>query len=386
MNPLNLLLFSAALAFAGCATHTDSSQNAGPVTGSEPPLQKPALFCTLPDAVATPDGMAIAPDGDLVVAVPNFADQTKPACLVKISKKGVPRVWVQVPPLPETGVACPMGIEFAPDGSLYVCDNQGWAGTPQGQFKGRMLRLVIQGDQLESFTVVAEGMEHPNGVRVRGDSIYVTESSMTKVKHPTGLLVSGVYRFKLEDKNVQVSNTLADPNLITTFITLNTNCQYGADGIVFDSKGNLYVGNFGDGAIHKITFDAAGKVTGNRIFAMTDHKYSLNPKSPDFLAKATRARMRTTDGICVDSKDNLYVADFSNNAIAKVTPEGQITVLAQNGDTGGRDGDLNEPGEPIVWNGKLIISNFDAVYGPNHLDKVNTKHEMPAKMSVLSLK
>ena len=78
--------------------------------------------------------------------------------------------------------------------------------------------------------------------------------------------------------------------------------------------------------------------------------------------------MRTTDGICVDKADNIYVADFSNNAIAKVTPAGVISVLAQNGDTGGRNGDLNEPGEPIVWNGMLVVSNFDAVMEP---DKVN---------------
>src|SRR5208337_2434216 len=371
MNHSKLLLFISALAVAGCATHSRGYKNASPMACSQSQKQTPALFATLPDAVATPDGMSIAPDGDLVVACPNFADQTKPACLLKIGKDdGVPRVWVKVPPMPETGLACPMGNEFGPDGDLYVCDNQGWAGSEKGKFKGRMLRLRIKEDKVESCTVVAEGMEHPNGVRVHGDSIYVTESLMTKVNDPSGLLVSGVYRFKLDDKNVKVSNTLADPNPITTFVTLNKNCQYGADGIVFDSKGNLYVGNFGDGAIHKITFDAAGKVAGNTIFAKTDLDYSLDPNSPGFLAQATKAKMRTTDGICVDDKDNLYVADFSNNAIAKVTPDGKISVLAQNGDTDGFHGELNEPGEPIIWKGRLIVTNFNTVTGP---DKVHTK-------------
>ena len=59
-------------------------------------------------------------------------------------------------------------------------------------------------------------------------------------------------------------------------------------------------------------------------------------------------------------------------------PAGVISVLAQNGDTGGRNGDLNEPGEPIVWNGMLVVSNFDAVIEP---DKVNSKHESPATLS-----
>ena len=279
-----------------------------------------------------------------------------------------------------------MGIDFGPDGDVYICDNQGWKGDPKGLTKGRLLRLRIRNDRVESCTVVAEGMEHPNGVRVHGGFLYVTESLMPKVKDVSGLCVSSVYRFRLDDKNVKVSNTLEDRNVIATFLTENKFCQYGADGIVFDSKGNLFVGNFGDGKIYKITFGAGGKVTSNKVFARTDLDYSLDPKSPDFLAKATQARMRTTDGMCVDSRDNIYVADFSNNAIAKVTPAGEISVVASNGDTNGQDGGLNEPGEPIVWNGKIVVSNFDAVYGPDHRDKVNTKHDMPATMSVLQLK
>ena len=61
-------------------------------------------------------------------------------------------------------------------------------------------------------------------------------------------------------------------------------------------------------------------------------------------------------------------------------------MIAQNGDSEGRNGDLNEPGEPIVWNGKLIISNFDAVFGPDNPDKVNKAHELPATLSVLNLR
>jgi hypothetical protein len=80
------------------------------------------------------------------------------------------------------------------------------------------------------------------------------------------------------------------------------------------------------------------------------------------------------------------VADFSNNAVVKVAPGGVITVLWQNGDCDGRNGWLNEPGEPIVWNGKLAVSNFDAVFGPDHTDKVNTKHDLPSTLSLLPLK
>ena len=353
---------------------------------------KPQLLVELPDYAVTPDGMAIAPDGDLVVACPNFATYAKgaskpsvPGCFIRIGKDLKVHKLFDCPVLPETGRACPMGIEFGPDGDLYVIDNQNW-GTgngPTGEVnQGRILRLKISGGKLAETTVVAQGISHPNGLRYHDGQIYVTVSKLPKVKRPDGLMVSAAYRFPANGHGIQVSNTLADPNLLATFVTENKYAQYGADRIVFDSKGNLYVGNFGDGKIFKIVVGANGKVAQNTVFARTDHDYSLDPARPGFLAKAVTAKMRTTDGMCVDQADNLYVADFSNNAIAKVTPAGKISVLAQNPDTRGQGGDLNEPGEPVVWQGRLVVSNFNAVFEPV---KVSQRHTTPAKMSVLDL-
>jgi sugar lactone lactonase YvrE len=356
-------------------------------------LQKAQLLVNLPDFAVTPDGMAVAPDGDLLLACPNFASYSPgaarpnvPARFVKIGKDRKVRDLFECPILAETGRACPMGVEFGPGGELYVVDNQNWASGngPNGEVnQGRILRLRLDGDKLVETTVLAQGISHPNGLRVRNGQVYVSVSKLPKIKRPDGLMVSGVYRFPADGRNIQVANAMGDANLLATFVTENKYAQYGLDGIVFDSKGNLFVGNFGDGKIHKLTFDDKGNLTGILLFAKTNHDTSLDPKLPGFLAKATAARMRSTDGMCVDRFDNIYVADFSNNAIAKVTPGGAISVLAQNGDTGGRDGDLNEPGEPIVWNGMLVVSNFDAVIEP---DKVNTKHESPATLSFLELK
>jgi sugar lactone lactonase YvrE len=354
-------------------------------------LSKPQLLAELPPYAVTPDGMAVAPDGDLVVACPNFASYAKdakpsvPACFIRIGKDRKVHKWLDCPVLAETGRACPMGIEFGPAGDLFVVDNQNWAtgNGPDGELnQGRVLRLMMAGGKLAETVVVAQGISHPNGLRVRNGQIYVTVSKLPKVKRPDGLMMSAVYRFPADGRGIQVSNTLDDPNLLVAFVTENKFSQYGVDGIVFDSKGNLYVGNFGDGKIHKIVLGEDGKVAQNSIFARTDHDYSLNPAVPGFLAKAVTAKMRTTDGMCVDKADNIYVADFSNNAIAKVTPGGEISVLAQNADTGGRNGELNEPGEPIVWRGRLVVSNFDAVIEP---DKVNQKHETPATLSVIEL-
>lgn len=341
------------------------------------------LLVTLPEYVATPDGMAIDADGNLVVACPNFADSSRPGCLIKIDRNRKVTKWVEVPVLAETGHAYPMGIEFGPDGDLYVCDNQNWP-TGNGQAgelnQGRLLRLRIRGNQIEKTTVIAHSISHPNGCRVRGNYLYATVSMLPKVKRQDGLLTSAVYRFRLDDKDVAVTNTLEDQHIFTTFVTRNRDCQYGADGIAFDSQGQLFVGNFGDGAVHQVRLDQDGKIIDSKVFAKTDMSTPMS--APEFRQKMVQAKMRTTDGIGFDKQGNLYVADFSNNAVDRVDPHGQITVLAQSPDCDGSDGSLDQPGEPIVWDGKLVVTCFDMVTGP---DKVNTKHDAPAKIAYLPL-
>jgi len=84
----------------------------------------------------------------------------------------------------------------------------------------------------------------------------------------------------------------------------------------------------------------------------------------------------------MDENRNLYIADFCANAIAKVTPDGTVTRIAQSPDSDGLHGELDQPGEPIVWQNRIIVSCFDLVTGP---DKVNTKHEMPATLAAINI-
>lgn len=322
------------------------------------------LFAILPDYIATPDGMTIDGNGNLILACPNYADPSKPGVILKIDREKNIQKWIDVPVHEETGLACPMGIAFGPDGDLYVCDNQGWSGKPELIRKGRILRLRIRGNEVEKCTVVARNMEHPNGMRIRDGYIYVTQSTMELVKHPSGKLVSAVYRFLLDDEDINITNTLADANILTTFITENPADQYGVDGIEFDRDGNLLVGNFGDGAVHKIMFNDDLSVKSNEVWA----------KNP--------AELESTDGMIMDNDGNLYIADFCANAIAKVTPDAKVKRIAASPDSDGLHGELDQPGEPIIWNGRLVVSCFDCVTSDI---VINTAHELPATLAEIEL-
>lgn len=330
-------------------------------------MQESRLFTLLPEEyVCTPDGMEIDKEGNLIVSCPNYADDNMSGCVIRIDKEKNISKWFDVPVHPETGIARNMGIAFDSDWNMYICDNQGWSGKEELAWKGRMLKVMFHEDgSVKDWYTIADQMEHPNGVRIYKNYMYVTQSYLTKVEGPEGKLVSCVYRFPLDAKGLVMTNTLEDEYIFTTFVTHNPKCQYGADGIEIDSKGIMYVGNFGDGEVWKITLDENGDLVDKEVYAQN------------------REELVSTDGMIMDEKTgNLYIADFNNNAIVMVDKDRNVRRIAQSPDCDGFHGELDQPGEPIIWQGKIVATCFDLVTDET---KVNTAHEMPATMAELDL-
>jgi kumamolisin len=100
-------------------------------------------------------------------------------------------------------------------------------------------------------------------------------------------------------------------------------------GIVVDSSGNVYVADYGNNAIRKIATN--GTVT---FFAgSTTGVAGYNN------AQGTQALFNGPLGLAIDSSKNLYVADFNNEVIRKITSAGAVTTLAgQPGVAGCLDG------------------------------------------------
>lgn len=97
---------------------------------------------------------------------------------------------------------------------------------------------------------------------------------------------------------------------------------YGARGMAVDGTGNTYVADAGNNVIRKIT--PAGVVS---TYAGSQQGAYGYADSTDPL-KALFASPRS---LALDNAGNLYVADFNNNRIRKISPAGVVTTLAGDG-------------------------------------------------------
>ena len=91
--------------------------------------------------------------------------------------------------------------------------------------------------------------------------------------------------------------------------TVSTFVGSGLDdpaGLAFDAAGNLYVANYGNNTISKVT--PAGAVS-------TFVSSGLNDPA----------------GLAFDAAGNLYVANYGNNTISKVTPAGAVSTFVSSG-------------------------------------------------------
>jgi sugar lactone lactonase YvrE len=101
---------------------------------------------------------------------------------------------------------------------------------------------------------------------------------------------------------------------------------YGPSGVAVDSAGSLYIADFDNNRIRKVSNGIISTVAGNGESGFSGDN-----------GPATSAQLNYPIGVAVDSAGNLYIADTNNNRIRRVS-NGEITTVAGNG-TPGLNGD-----------------------------------------------
>ncbi|WP_374174984.1 hypothetical protein [Flavobacterium tructae] len=305
---------------------------------------KPTLFADLGETCQTPDGMALDKKGNLFLSITNAISFEKYGSkILTFDENDKPITWFDKLPLhPVTQKVHPMGMEFGPDGNLYIMDNQFFAGKENFS---RLLRIIVKGGKPAKAEVLAEGFNFGEAIRWFKNRIYITDALFENRRE------SGIYSFSLEElnkKKIALDSSNKKNYLIATFILKPEVIKrtIGIDGIAFDKKGNLYAGNFGDGVITKIEFYSDGKVKSKKVVFDSD-------------------KLKCCDGFFYDKKRNsIFIANYENNSVHELNLDtNTISLIWENDNADGSDGQLDNPCETIVYKGKLLVVNYDTFEG-----------------------
>jgi sugar lactone lactonase YvrE len=252
----------------------------------------------------------------------------------------------------------PSGIVADRDGTMYVADAT--AST---------VRKITAAGEVTTFAGKA-------GVRGRTDG-FRTEA---RFDQPTDIALDSAGTMYLTDPVAGVIRKITADGLVSTFAG-SAGVKGSVDGvgaaarlnaptgIAVDDRGNLYVTDEWESTVRKIT--PAGEVT--TLAGKAGERGSTD-------GPADRARFVVPAGIAVDRGGNVYVCDYGNRTVRKITSGGDVSTLAGRvGSQGSADG----IGPAAEFSGPLAIAADEA--GNLYVSDANTIRKITARGVVTTI-
>jgi sugar lactone lactonase YvrE len=233
----------------------------------------------------------------------------------------------------------PAGVAADSSGNVYVADQNNSA-----------VRKIARSAAVSTLADKAAGIDLPAGLATDvAGNVYVADRGMSIVRR---ISAAGA-----------VSTFAGSPFQPGSADGQGAAAQFRfPQGVAADSVGNLYVTDSSNGTIRRITPDGTVSTLAGSAgqFAYLD-------------GAGAAARFGYAIGIVTDRLGNVYVADSGNNAIRMITPSGVVSTLAGGGGVGAADGSgkaalFNEPvGLAIDTLGNLYVADF----GNNTIRKIS---------------
>ena len=201
----------------------------------------------------------------------------------------------------------PAGVAIDAAGNVFVADSQNYAIrkiTPDGSVSTFAGNPGVAGHADGSGTTAT--FTDPENLTIdAAGNLYIADGAGNTVRKvsPTGVVT-----------------TLAGSTLSGTADGTGSTARFNVlAGIAVDAAGNVYVGDYNNNAVRKIT--PLGVVT-----TLAGLPGTKNFGSADGTNGA--ARFSGPTGLAVDATGNVFVADSFNNSIRQITPAGVVTTLA----------------------------------------------------------
>ncbi len=237
----------------------------------------------------------------------------------------------------------PSDIEIDSGGNLFVTD-----------YLNHTIRKITSAGVVTTLAGTAGSSGTTDGI-----------GTAARFNRPTGIKIDSSGNLFVTDTLNQTIRKITSAGVVTTFAgtagTSGTTDGTGTaarfnspSGIEIDSSGNLFISDYANDTIRKIT--TAGVVT---TFAGTAGTSGTTDGT------GTAARFNRPSGIEIDSSGNLFVTDTSNHTIRKITSAGVVTTFAGTaGSSGTTDGTgtaarFNSPSDiEIDASGNLYVADL----------------------------
>ena len=194
----------------------------------------------------------------------------------------------------------PWGVAVDSSGNIYIADSD-----------NNVVRKVDPDGNISTFA--------GNGTEGSGGDGGPAASA--QLGHPTGLAIDSKGNLYIANVyNAMVRKVDPDGNISTVFKG-GVSGTFAA-GVAVDSNDNLYIAWADGGYIVKIDTDGVQSV----FAGIPGTKYYTGDGGP-----ATEARLNEPHAVAVDSAGNVYIADTYNHRIRKVDLDGNISTVAGNG-------------------------------------------------------
>src|ERR1035437_6767120 len=285
---------------AGNGTHGFSGDN-GPATSAQ------LNFGT----GGYPNGIAVDSAGHLYIADSGNARIRKVSngVITTVAGGGVYGFLGDNGPATSAYLNQPQGIAVDSAGNLYIAD---WQDNRIRKVANGVITTVAgngtRGYSGDNGLATSAQLAYPAGVAVdSAGNLYIADTSNSRIREVSnGVIatVAGDGTFGFSGDNGPAASA-----------QLN-----GPSGVAVDSAGNLYIGDQVNQRFRK--------VSGGVITTVAGGGSSIGDNGP-----ATSAELNQPAGVAVDSAGSLFIADFANDRVRKVT-NGVITTVAGNGTRG----------------------------------------------------